>query len=141
MKGPRQNLVVLILVTLVLRIIWAASLETGQDEAYHFLYTVHPDWSYFDHPPMLMYVAKFGLAVFGGWIHPLSVRIGFILLFAGSTWIMYRWTADWFGESAGFYAALALNLSRSSSTENRTPSTASTRSVGLGWIGLRWSDA
>lgn len=111
MSGPQRHLTVLILSSLILRIGWAACLETGQDEAYHYLYTVHPDWSYFDHPPMLMYVARCGLLAFGGWIHPLSVRIGFVLMFASSTWIMYRWTADWFGERAGFYAALALNLS------------------------------
>ena len=111
MSRPRSQLIVLILLTLILRLGWAASLETGQDEAYHFLYTVHPDWSYFDHPPMLMYVARFGIAAFGGWLHPLSVRFGFVLLFAGSTWIMFRWTARWYGESAGLYAALALNLS------------------------------
>ena len=111
MVGSRRKLLILILVTLVLRLVWAASLETGQDEAYHFLYTVHPDWSYFDHPPMLMYVARFGIAAFGGWLHPLSLRFGFVLMFAGSTWIMFRWTSRWYGESAGFYAALALNLS------------------------------
>src|SRR5580704_384275 len=111
LNSPRRGLMLLILVTLILRLIWAASLETGQDEAYHFLYTVHPDWSYFDHPPMLMYVARCGIAVFGGWLHPLSLRFGFVLMFAGSTWIMFRWTSRWYGESAGFYAALALNLS------------------------------
>lgn len=111
MNHPRHKLFVLILITTALRLGWSAGLETGQDEAYHFLYSVHPDWSYFDHPPMLMYVTKVGISVFGGWLHPLSIRFGFILLFAGSTWIMYQWTARWYGETAGFYAALALNLS------------------------------
>ncbi len=108
---PRRNLILLILVTLVVRLGWAASLETGQDEAYHFLYSVHPDWSYFDHPPMLRYITQLGIAACGGWLHPLSIRLGFVLLFAGSTWILFRWTSRWYGESAGFYAALALNLS------------------------------
>ena len=114
MRSPSQhqcNLITLILVTLIARLGWAACLETGQDEAYHFLYTVYPDWSYFDHPPMLMYVARLGIAVCGGWLHPLSLRIGFVLLFSGSTWIMFRWTARFYGELAGFHAALALNLS------------------------------
>ena len=109
--SQRRNVLVLILVSLILRLAWAASLETGQDEAYHFLYTVHPDWSYFDHPPMLMYIARCGIAVCGGWLHPLSIRLGFVLMFAGSTWLMYCWTTRFYGEKAGFYAALALNLS------------------------------
>jgi 4-amino-4-deoxy-L-arabinose transferase-like glycosyltransferase len=108
--SQRRNLATLILVSLVLRLAWAASLETGQDEAYHFLYTVHPDWSYFDHPPMLMYIAKAGIVACGGWLHPLSVRLGFVLLFTGSTLVMYFWTSRYYGERAGFYSALALNL-------------------------------
>lgn len=103
-------MILLIVVTLILRLCWAGTMEMANDEAYHFLYTVHPDWSYFDHPPMLMWVATYGKTLCGGWIHPLSLRLGFILLFAGTTWFMFRWTAMWFGESAGFYAALALNV-------------------------------
>ena len=111
MNVPRRNLLILLFVTLILRLVWAACLETGQDEAYHWLYSVHPDWSYFDHPPMLMYVTKCGIAFMGGWVHPLSIRLGFILMFAGSTCVLFRWTSRWYGEAAGFYAALALNLS------------------------------
>jgi 4-amino-4-deoxy-L-arabinose transferase-like glycosyltransferase len=107
---PRRSLFVLICVTLVLRLCWAWAIEMANDEAYHFLYTVHPDWSYFDHPPMLMWVASLGRWLCGGWLHPLSLRLGFVLLFAGSTWIMFDWTAHWFGERAGFYAALAMNV-------------------------------
>lgn len=107
---PRRSLFVLIFITLILRLCWAATIEMANDEAYHFLYTVHPDWSYFDHPPMLMWVATIGRWLCGGWLHPLSLRLGFVLLFAGSTWIMFDWTARWFGECAGYYAALALNV-------------------------------
>jgi len=111
MQGsPGRSVMALILVTLVVRLLWAAGLELANDEAYHFLYTIHPDWSYFDHPPMLMWVASAGRAVCGGWLHPLSLRLGFVLLFAGSTWVLYDWTREWFGGWAGFYSALALNL-------------------------------
>jgi 4-amino-4-deoxy-L-arabinose transferase-like glycosyltransferase len=108
---PRRAVVVLIAVTAVLRLGWAAALEPSNDEAYHWLYTVHPALSYFDHPPMTMWVEKLGLTLCSGWVHPLSLRLGFVLLFAGSTWVMYRWTAGLFGERAGWWAAVALNLS------------------------------
>ncbi len=39
------------------------------------------------------------------------VRLPFILLFAGTTWLMYRLTARLFGEPAGLWAAVLLNLS------------------------------
>ncbi len=39
-----------------------------------------------------------------------ALRIGFIALFAGSTLLLARLTARYYGEKAGFLAALALNL-------------------------------
>ncbi len=109
--GPRRSVGLLILLTLLARLGWAAALEPSNDEAYHWLYAVHPALSYFDHPPMTMWIEQIGLTLCGGWVHPLSLRLGFLLLFAGSTWILFRWTADWFGEKAGFWSAVALNLS------------------------------
>ena len=108
---PRRAMAWLIVGTLALRLLWAATLEPSNDEAYHWLYTVHPALSYFDHPPMTAWVAQLGLALCGGWVHPLSLRLGFVLMFAGSTWMLYRWTARFFGGWAGVYAAVGLNLS------------------------------
>ena len=108
--NPRRSVLLLIAVTFFVRLCWGAVMELGNDEAYHYLYTVHPDWSYFDHPPMLMWVASVGRALCGGWLHPASLRLGFMLLFAGSTWVLFDWTSRWFDEKAGYYAALAMNL-------------------------------
>ena len=41
----------------------------------------------------------------------LGARLGFIALFAGSTWLMFRLTRRLFGREAGILAAFALNLS------------------------------
>ncbi len=112
MPSPfRSALLWLIVISTACRLCWAAGLETGNDEGYHYLYLINPDWSYFDHPPMLMWLSRVGVALCGGWVHPLSLRLGFVMLFAGSTWVMFEWTARWYDERAGFYAALALNLS------------------------------
>lgn len=97
-------------ISTILRLCWAAGMELGNDEAYHYLYTVHPDWSYFDHPPMLMWVATTGRLLCGGWVGTLSLRLGFVLMFAGSTWVLFDWGRRWFGDWSGFYAALAMNL-------------------------------
>ena len=53
---PRRALALLILVSALMRWIAASSLGLGNDEAYHFLYAIHPDLSYYDHPPMLAWV-------------------------------------------------------------------------------------
>jgi 4-amino-4-deoxy-L-arabinose transferase-like glycosyltransferase len=108
--GPHRALAILLGVSLVLRLLWSASIDVCNDEAYHYLFTVFPSWSYFDHPPMTMWVEWLGLTVCGGWVHPLSLRLGFVLLITGSTWLMARITARWYGAWPGFYAALLLNL-------------------------------
>ncbi|MBV8228963.1 MAG: glycosyltransferase family 39 protein [Planctomycetaceae bacterium] len=107
----RSGLLGLIVVSGLLRLGWAASLGLGNDEAYHYLFTTHPDWSYFDHPPMLAVVGSLGPALAGGEASALRLRLGFVLLFAGSTWLMARLTSRFYGPGAGFLAALALNLS------------------------------
>jgi 4-amino-4-deoxy-L-arabinose transferase-like glycosyltransferase len=108
---PDRAVTILIVTALVFRLVWGAVLEASNDESYHYLYTTHPALSYFDHPPMLMWVARAGILLCGGWVHPLSLRLGFVLLFAVTTWIVYRWVGRWYNPWAGFYAALFLNLS------------------------------
>ena len=39
-----------------------------------------------------------------------SLRLGFVVLFAGSTWLMARLTSRFYGPRAGWFAALALNV-------------------------------
>src|SRR5262249_4555504 len=41
---------------------------------------------------------------------PFSLRLAFVLLMAGSTWLMARLAVRWYGDWAGVYAALLLNL-------------------------------
>ena len=108
---PRRTLWALILATGLLRLLWAASLGPGTDEAYHYLFTVHPAWSYFDHPPMLAVVESAGVALAGGVASAFALRLGFVVLFAGSTWLMARLTSRFFGPWAGVCAALGLNVS------------------------------
>jgi Dolichyl-phosphate-mannose-protein mannosyltransferase len=100
----------LIAVTTAIRLLCSVSLGLGNDEAYHYLYATHPSLSYFDHPPMMAWVEIAGLALPGAGNATWALRIGFIALFAGSTLILARLTTRYYGEKAGFLAALALNL-------------------------------
>ena len=109
--APSRLLWGLIVVTGLIRLAWAATLGLGMDEAYHYLFLAHPDYSYFDHPPMLALVEGVGVALAGGWVAPITLRLGFVLLFAGSTWLMARLTTRFFGPRAGLLAAFALNVS------------------------------
>jgi hypothetical protein len=109
--SPRTALLGLIVATALVRLITAVSLGPANDEAYHFLYAAHPALSYYDHPPMTAWVEKVGLSLPGAGTTRLGLRVGFILLFAGSTWILARLTARYYGGWSGFLAAFALNIS------------------------------
>src|SRR5215469_11788140 len=101
----RRALWGLILSTGLLRLAWAASLGPGNDEAYHYLFAVHRDWSYSDHPPMVAWVERLGIATAGGHASAFSLRLGFVALFAGSTWLMARLGSRLYGDRAGLLAA------------------------------------
>ncbi|HZW34501.1 MAG TPA: glycosyltransferase family 39 protein [Isosphaeraceae bacterium] len=109
--NPKHALGILIAGSALVRLICASSLGLGNDEAYHYLYAIHPAPSYFDHPPMMAWVEMAGLALLGtGTAAAWALRIGFIALFAGSTAILARLTSRRYGARAGFLAALALNV-------------------------------
>jgi hypothetical protein len=107
---PRRVLWTLIGVSAALRLGLAASLGPGNDEAYHYLFAVHPDWSYYDHPPMMALVEAAGLSLVQFEAAVIPLRLGFIVLFAGTTLVMARLTSRFFGDWAGVMAAFALNV-------------------------------
>jgi len=56
MVGAKANQSVFLLVGLLFRVI-AFWLYPGFDEAYYYLYSLHLDWSYFDHPVLVAQLA------------------------------------------------------------------------------------
>ncbi len=106
----RRALWLLIVASALLRLFTACSLGLGNDEAYHWLYARHVALSYYDHPPMMAWIELLGLSLPGAGASAWAIRIGFIAMFAGSTYLLARLTARFYGERAGFLAALALNL-------------------------------
>jgi hypothetical protein len=106
-QSSRQVLILIAVLTLA-RLATAAVMGLGMDESYSTAISRDLHLSYFDHPPMHQWLAHLaGEALgYGRW-----ARLPFIALFAGTTWLMYRLTARLFGEQAGAWSALALNLS------------------------------
>ena len=84
----RKNIIILFCIVLVIRIIIAFILWPGADEAYYYVYSIHPDWSYFDHPPMVAWIGGM-LPGIAGWISPLSIRLGPIILFSAAIYIFF----------------------------------------------------
>ena len=92
----------------VVRLIASALMGLGMDESYSTAVSRDLHLSYFDHPPLHQWLAHVGGEAFG---YGRWTRLPFIALFAGSSWLMFRLTARLFGEAAGVWAVLALNLS------------------------------
>ncbi len=92
-----------------LRLALAGSLGLGVDESYMVAAGRVLRLGYFDHPPLSWWLAA-GAAKLAGSEAPWVVRLPFLLLFAGSTWLMFRLGAALFGPPAGMWAAVALNL-------------------------------
>jgi 4-amino-4-deoxy-L-arabinose transferase-like glycosyltransferase len=99
----------LIAATAVIRLGLAASVGLSVDESY--IVGISREWalSYFDHPPLHVWLIR-AWATLAGSERPSVIRLPFIALFAGSTWLLYRLTARAYGERAGLWAAVTLNL-------------------------------
>jgi 4-amino-4-deoxy-L-arabinose transferase-like glycosyltransferase len=99
----------LIALTTLLRIALGGFLGLSVDESYTVALARHWALSYFDHPPLHVWLVG-AWAKLCGSEQPLLLRVPYIALFALSTWLMYRLTALLYGARAGVWAALALNL-------------------------------
>jgi hypothetical protein len=94
-----------------IRLLLAASVvDLGHSEAYYIAISRHFALSYFDHPPLSFWIAWATMKLTGS-DAVLVVRAPFIFLFIATTWLMFRLTAFLFGETAGAFAALLLNIS------------------------------
>ncbi len=84
-------------------------LGLGVDESYEVVVSRLLSWGYLDHPPLSFWMARV-VADVAHSENRVLLRLPFILTFAGTTWLMFKLGARLFGERAGMYAALLLNL-------------------------------
>src|SRR5271165_7364577 len=107
-RTPAGGVALLILATFLARLLFASALGLGIDESYMVAAGRKLQLSYFDHPPIAWWMA-WAAAHLAGSESPTVVRLPFILLFAATTFLMYRLTAALFSPEAGFWAAIVLN--------------------------------
>ena len=100
---------VLILVTFVLRLFIAAYTGLGIGEAYYFRGATHLEWSYFDQPPLFFWLSGISIKIFG--LTNLGLRFPAVLLFAGTSWLLFAITRKLFNARAAFWAVAVMNLS------------------------------
>jgi hypothetical protein len=110
MLDPPRMVLAIILIGTIIRLVFSASVGLGSDESYTVANARTLALSYVDYPPLHAWLVGAWSWLWGS-ESPLIVRLPFIALFAGSTWMMFRLTALLFGARAGAWAALLLNLS------------------------------
>ncbi len=112
MKRPSivQSLWLLIAVSVLIRGLLAAFLELGNDEVYYWTYALYPDWSHFDHPPMVGYfIQLFSLNLL--FDHEFFLRISSVIFGGFNTWIIFLIGEKIKDTLTGWYAALLYNTS------------------------------
>jgi hypothetical protein len=101
--------IALILITFVIRIFIAAYTGLGIGEAYYFRGAVHLELSYFDQPPLFFWLSGLTIKIFG--LTKLGLRFPAVVLFAGTSWLLFLITRKLFTAKAGFWAVVVMNLS------------------------------
>ena len=109
-KEIKKVLFILIAVTALIRIFIAATLELSVDEVYYWTYALYPDWSHFDHPPMVGFVIQF-FSLNLLFDSELALRLGAIVFSVFNTIIIYSIGKIVKNPLTGLYAAFLLNAS------------------------------
>jgi len=105
---PESAVLALIGGFLLFRLVIAANLGLGVDETYTLAVARAWSLSYFDHPPLHYWIIHATTPFLG---EGRAARLPFILLFAGTSWLLFALTRQLFDAWAGLWAVLALNLS------------------------------
>lgn len=102
----RLGLLMVILVSLALRLVFAGSFELLMEEAYYWNYAQHLAIGYLDHPPMVALLIKGGTMLFG--TNDFGVRIGAILCWCLATFFVYLYTRDISNRDTALQAAVIM---------------------------------
>ncbi len=124
---PKIASFILVAFMSLLHLFLAFQAELGGDEAHYALYGLMPDWSYFDHPPMVGW-----LQIIPMWLAPYdwSARIVPIVLYALLNFLLYQITMQLFvrrtTDQAWSNPQHALNI----------PTESALNSIGAQWMGF-----
>src|SRR5438876_5811488 len=103
-----RGILLLLGLTTVARLIFAASFPPLDDEAYYWTWAHHLAWGDPDHPPMSAFILRGSIALAGD--TPLGIRMGPVLLALGTPLLLWDLGRQMFGAAAGRIAALWFQL-------------------------------
>ena len=108
-SNAARSAAILIFITFVLRCLIAGYTGLGIGESYYFRGALNFDLSYFDQPPLFFWLSGISVKIFG--LNNFGLRFPAVLLFAGTSWLMFLVTQKLFTVKAGFWAVVTMNLS------------------------------
>ena len=103
-----KRLLVLLILILSGRGAVAALLPLSPQEAYYWVFSLHPAWSYFDHPPLTAYVIGFFTHFLGD--RAVVIRLGALLFSLGFSLLAYFLGKALFDSRVGFWAGAISSL-------------------------------
>jgi hypothetical protein len=104
-RHSRPAVLGLIVFATIVRLRFTFATELGNDEVYYWTYAAFPDWSHFDHPPMVGWVIQlFTLNLTLD--SEVFIRMAAVVSAAIATWLMYAIGRRLGGERAGLFAAV-----------------------------------
>ncbi len=98
-------MILLLAISFLCRSVIAALTELGNDEVYYWTYAAFPDWSHFDHPPLVGWIIQLftmNLRVDSAF----ALRLPALVLGTFNTWMIYRLGVSLRNPRTGWYAAL-----------------------------------
>jgi dolichol-phosphate mannosyltransferase len=90
--------------SVVLRLLYAGSVELLPEETYYWNYSQHLDFGYLDHPPMVAWLIRLGTLIFGQ--TEFAVRAGALCCGVITSVFVYRLARNLFGEASALGALL-----------------------------------
>lgn len=72
---------------MVINLLQSLATPLADDEAYYWIFSLHPDWGYFNHPPFVGWMIAFFRTFLEG---ALAVRLPSVLLSTAGIWLVYR---------------------------------------------------
>lgn len=106
----RKYLYLFIILLTISRLIIASSIELGNDEVYYWTYALFPDWSHFDHPPMVGWLIQlFSLNLL--FSDEIFLRLGPIVISAINTFLVFVLAKKVWNEKTAFISAILYNSS------------------------------
>lgn len=109
-KKHAHVLILILLISTLVRAFLAWFLEFGNDEVYYRTYALYPDWSHFDHPPMVGFIIQlFSLNLL--FDTEFFIRLGPVIIGTINTWIVYKITAKLSTTRAALIASILYTTS------------------------------